>query len=101
MRHLPLGFDTERGGVAVRSPHEPHAPHEPYPLDAVEGQRRDAARPTRRTRRTHPMPPPSVKVRCRSSGSSFQPVTLYSTERLSCWKRGEPFVPGIFARQLV
>ena len=28
------------------------------------------------------------EVMCLPSGSSFQPVCLYSTERLSCWKRG-------------
>src|SRR5579871_6615168 len=57
-----------------------------------------------------PMPVPSVKVRRLPSGSSFQPPTLYSTERLSCWNLGYPFsavlveatdsCPGTVSRRL-
>src|SRR6266700_2889904 len=36
------------------------------------------------TRRSRPIPQPSVKVICLPSSSSFHPVVLYSTLRLSC-----------------
>jgi hypothetical protein len=79
MFDVALGLHAELDVVAVGPADEAHA------LDAGERERLDAAVPTSRTR---PMPQPSVKVRCLPSASSFQPVTLYSTLRLSCWKRG-------------
>src|SRR5262249_14882810 len=53
--------------------------------------------------RTRPIAQPSVRVRCRPSGSSVQPVPVYATERQWCWKRGvwgDPFLPGRLAWQV-
>jgi len=47
-----------------------------------------------------PLPPPSVRVRCRPVGASLQPLPCSSTQRQWRGNRGEPFVPGRLAWQV-